>query len=69
MHDPDDNQLADGAPTTKVADMQKTKTQYLKANWKKAAMTLIALDLCVATGIAVFGGSTHVQNMVFGLFR
>ena len=49
--------------------MQKTKTQFIKANWKKAAFGLIALDLSVAAAITIFGGSSQIQSMVFGIFR
>lgn len=69
MHDLDNNAIAAAPASDDAEDMQKTKTQFIKANWKKAAFGLIALDLSVAAVIAIFGGSSQIQSMVFGIFR
>lgn len=69
MHDPENNAIAADTASGKTEVMQKTRTQFIKANWKKAAFGLIALDLSVAAAIAIFGGSSQIQSMVFGIFR
>lgn len=69
MHDLDNNAITASPASDNAGGMQNKKIQFIKANWKKAAFGLIALDLSVAAAITIFGGSSQIQSMVFGIFR
>lgn len=60
--------LADKGSKAKDKSMRKTKMQFLKEHWKKAALSLIALDVLVACTLLAFGGGEHLRKMVMTIF-